>query len=112
MNNIRLLTLISALTYVSVGITSPLIGLTLQSLAADYQHISWILASVVVVSLVSSYIWGRVSDKLGRRKPLLIIGLVILALAYVFLSRAANESWAWAARIFEGVGSAAYGTLS
>ncbi len=112
MNNIRLLTLISALTYVAVGITSPLIGLYLQSLGADYQHISLILASVVVVSLVSSYIWGRISDKLGRRKPLLIIGLLILALAYVFLSRAANESWAWAARIFEGVGSAAYGTLS
>ncbi|MCX6046874.1 MAG: MFS transporter [Chloroflexi bacterium] len=112
MNNIRLLTLISALTYVAVGITSPLIGLYLQSLGADYQHISLILASVVVVSLISSYIWGRISDKLGRRKPLLIVGLIILALAYVFLSRAANESWAWAARIFEGVGTAAYGTLS
>lgn len=112
MNNIRLLTIISALTFVATGITSPLIGLYLQSLGADYQHISLILASVVVVSLISNYAWGRFSDKLGRRKPLLIGGLIILALAYVFLSRAANEYWAWAARIFEGMGSAAYGTLS
>src|SRR4051812_7468103 len=112
MNNIRLLTIISALTFVATGITSPLIGLYLQSLGADYQHISLILASVVIVSLIGSYLWGRVSDSLGRRKPLLIAGLIILALAYIFLSHAANAYWAWAARIFEGMGSAAYGTLS
>lgn len=112
MNNFRLLTLISAICFVATGITSPLIGLYLQSLGADYQHISLILASVVVVSFIGNYAWGRVSDRLGRRKPLLVAGLIILSLAYVFLSHAANTYWAWAARIFEGTGSAAYGTLS
>lgn len=112
MNNFRLLTIISALCFVSTGITSPLIGLYLQSLGADYQHISLILASVVVVSFIGNYAWGRLSDKIGRRKPLLIVGLIVLAFAYIFLSHAANAYWAWAARIFEGTGSAAYGTLS
>jgi PPP family 3-phenylpropionic acid transporter len=112
MNNIRLLTLISALCFVAVGITSPLIGLYLQALGADYQEISWILSTVIIISFFSNYFWGWLSDRLGRRKPLLIGGLLILAAAFFLLSNAADERWAWAARILEGVGSAAYATLS
>ncbi|MFN8445251.1 MAG: MFS transporter [Caldilineaceae bacterium] len=112
MFNIRLLTLISALTYVAVGITAPLVSLYLQSLGADLQQISLILTSVVATSLIASTLWGRLSDRLKRRKPLLITGLFILALAFFFLSRAANPSYAWASRIFEGTGSAAVSTLS
>lgn len=112
MSNIRLLTLISALTFVAVGITAPLVSLYLQSLGADLQQISFILTSVVATSLIASYGWGRLSDRLRRRKPLLIAGLFILSLAFFFLSRAANPSYAWASRIFEGTGSAAVSTLS
>lgn len=112
MSNIRLLTLISALQFVSVGITAPLISLYLQSLGADYQQISFILTSVVLTSLIASTLWGRLSDRIKRRKPLLIAGLFILSLAFLFLSRAANPSFAWASRIFEGVGSSAVATLS
>lgn len=112
MFNIRLLTLISALTYVAVGITAPLVSLYLQSLGADLQQISLILTSVVATSLIAATLWGRLSDRLKRRKPILITGLFILALAFFFLSRAANPSYAWASRIFEGTGSAAVSTLS
>ena len=112
MSNIRLLTLISALTYVAVGITAPLISLYLQALGADYQQISFILTSVVLTSLFASYIWGRLSDHFKRRKPFLITGLFILSLAFFFLSRAANPSFAWASRIFEGLGSSAIATLT
>lgn len=112
MSNIRLLTLISALQFVSVGITSPLISLYLQSLGADFQQISFILTSVVATSLVASYLWGWLSDRWKRRKPLFIAGLFILSLAFLLLSRAANPSYAWASRVFEGTGSAAVSTLS
>jgi MFS family permease len=112
MSNFRLLTFISALTFVAIGITAPLLSLYLQSLGADYQQISWVLTSVVAVSLVASYLWGRLSDRLHRRKPILIGGLFILALAFLLLSRAANPAYAWASRLFEGIGTAAYSTLS
>ena len=112
MPNLRLLTVISSLTFVAVGITAPLIGLYLQSLGADYQQISWILTSVVATSLIASYAWGRYSDRLGRRKPLMVGGLMILAVAFLLLSRANNEYLAWASRVFEGIGSAAYATVS
>ena len=112
MNSIRLLTLISALFYVGIGISSPLITLYLQSLGEDFAHISLILASVTITMFFANYGWGWLSDRLGRRKPLLVAGLFILATAFFLLSRVPNGTYAWAARIFEGIGTAAYSTVS
>ncbi len=112
MNSIRLLTLISAIFYVAIGISSPLITLYLQSLGASYAQISLILGSVVITTFFANYLWGWLSDRIGRRKPLLITGLLILATSFFLLSWAPSGNFAWAARIFEGTGTAAYGTLS
>jgi MFS family permease len=112
MNNYRILTGISALFYVAVGISSPLISLYLQSLGASYAQISLILTSVVVTMLLMSTVWGRLSDRLGRRKPLLIGGLFGLSVAYLLLSQAGSGATAWAARILEGASGAAFATLS
>lgn len=112
MNSIRLLTLISAIFFVAIGISSPLITLYLQSLGATFAQISMILASVVITTFFANYLWGWLSDRLGRRKPLLITGLLILSIAFFLLSRAPSGNIAWATRIFEGMGTAAYGTLS
>jgi MFS family permease len=112
MKNIRLLTIISALCFVATGISSILTSLYLQSLGANFSQIAFIQSSVVITMLVASYLWGHLSDRLGRRKPMLIGGLTILAIAYFFLSQAPTSGWAWGARVFEGIGSAAYATLS
>jgi MFS family permease len=112
MTNLRLLTIISALTMAATGISSILTSLYLQSLGATFSQIAFIQASVVITTLVASYLWGRFSDQLGRRKPILVIGLAIIGIAYFFLSQAPTSGWAWAARVFEGTGSAAYATLS
>ncbi|MEZ4864769.1 MAG: MFS transporter [Caldilineaceae bacterium] len=112
MNSIRLLTLISAIFYIAIGISSPLITLYLESLGASYAQISLILASVTITMFFANYGWGWLSDRLGRRKPILITGLLILSTAFFLLSRVPNGNYAWAARIFEGTGTAAYGTLS
>lgn len=112
MNNYRILTVISALFYVAVGISAPLISLYLESLGASYAQISLILTSVVVTMLLMSTVWGWLSDRLGRRKPLLIGGLIGLAVAYLLLSQAGSGAAAWAARILEGASGAAFATLS
>jgi MFS family permease len=112
MNNVRLLTIISAFCFVATGISSILTSLYLQSLGASFSNIAFVQASVVITMLVASYAWGRFSDRLGRRKPILVVGLAVLAIAYFFLSQAPTSGWAWAARVLEGVGSAAYATLS
>ncbi|MEZ4733328.1 MAG: MFS transporter [Caldilineaceae bacterium] len=112
MNSIRLLTLISALFFVAIGISSPLITIYLQELGADFAQISLILASVTITMFFANYGWGWLSDRIGRRKPLLVTGLLILSTAFFLLSRVPNGNYAWAARVFEGVGGAAYSTVS
>jgi MFS family permease len=62
--------------------------------------------------LLMSYAWGWWSDRLGRRKLLLLGGLLGLAGAYVVLSQAGSTGWAWGARVLEGAAMAAYATVS
>ena len=66
----------------------------------------------MVAALASNYTSGYLSDRLQRRKPLLIGGLWLMACAYMVLSRVPSSSAAWMVRIVEGIGSGAYGTLS
>lgn len=112
MFSIRLLTAVIALVYLAIGFSSPLMTLYLQELGADFFHISLILTSYSATTLLSNYAWGQVSDRLGRRKPILLIGLAGLAGSYLLLSRVPSANWAWAVRIGEGVVVAAYMTPS
>lgn len=112
MNNIALLTIIIALVYAAIGISSPLLTLYLQSLGADYSRIAIILATTAAVALVSSYLWGRASDALGRRKPLIVGGLAGVAVAYFLLGQVTGFDGAWAVRLGEAAAMAAYSTAS
>lgn len=112
MRNFRLLTLVSALVFVGSGITSPVMTIYLESLGASLAEISLILTSFMLTALVANYVVGRVSDRLGARKALLVAGLLLLAIAYFWLARVASAGMAWPVRIVEGIGSGAYGTLS
>ena len=112
MNNIALLTIIIALVYAAIGLSTPLVTLYLQSLGADYSRIAIILATTAAVALVSSYFWGRASDALGRRKPLIVGGLAGVAVAYFLLSQVTGFDGAWAVRLGEAAAMAAYSTTS
>jgi MFS family permease len=112
LNSIVLLTVIIALVYAAVGIAMPLLTLYLQSLGADYARIALILATTAAVSLVSSALWGRLSDALGRRKPLVAGGLAGGAIAYFLLSQALSFEMAWGVRLFEAALLSAYATTS
>ncbi len=52
--------------------------------------------------LISSPLWGRLSDRVGR-KPVLIIGLLGGVLSYLWLARAASVEELGAARLFGGL---------
>ena len=112
MNAIRLLTLIGALVFAAIGMSAPLITLFLEELGSNYRGISLILASAGLVALLANYAWGRVSDRIGRRKPLIVAGLLGAACAYIVLSLVSAPAAAWAARLGEAAAMAAYGTAS
>jgi MFS family permease len=112
LDSILLLTIIIALVFAATGMSSPLITLYLEGLGADYQHISLIMATAAAMALVSNYAWGRVSDWLGRRRPLIAGGLAGGAVAYALLSSVTSPNLAWAVRMWEAASLAAYTTTS
>jgi MFS family permease len=112
MGNFRLLTLVNALFYVAIGLSAPLMTLFLEALGANYAQISLILTSATGTMLLMSYVWGWWSDRLSRRRILLVGGLLGLAGAYMLLSQAGSSGWAWGARVVEGAAMAAYATVS
>ena len=112
MRDFRLLTLVSAFVFVAMGFTSPVMTIYLESLGASFAQISLILTSFTLAALLANYASGRLSDRLTRRKPLLIGGLLLLGFAYFWLSRVPTANLAWPVRIVEGIGSGTYATLS
>lgn len=112
MSNLLLLTGIIGLVYLSIGFSSPLITLYLKDLGASFWQISLILTSYSATALLSNYAWGRVTDRIGRRKPILLAGLLGLAGVYWQMGRVPDANTAWAIRVVEGIASAAYLTPS
>jgi DHA1 family tetracycline resistance protein-like MFS transporter len=112
LDDIALLTVVIALVFAAIGVSTPLMTLYLQSLGADYSHIALIMASTAAMGLAGSYAWGRASDALRRRKPLIAAGLAGLAVAYLLLSLVVSPGWAWIVRLFEAASMAAYSTAS
>ncbi len=112
MRNFRLLTVIFGIMYVTIGIGSPLMSLYLQELGASFDHIALIMTTVAATALVTNYFWGRLSDRLARRKPFLVGGLFAMIFTYTALSRVPSANWAWPVLVLNGVALAAYTTPS
>ena len=69
-----------------------------------------LVASFSVAQLASSPLWGRVSDRYGRR-PTLLIGLSAAAIAYVIFGFA-NSIWLlFASRLVQGAGGGTTGVV-
>lgn len=100
------------LVYLATGLWSPLLAVYTRSLGAETSQIGLVLATFQVTNLASQYWWGRFSDRLGRRKPLLLIGTAGMGLAYLGIASASWYGWLFAARALEGVALSAYSTGS
>ncbi|MEO7909952.1 MAG: MFS transporter [Roseiflexaceae bacterium] len=100
------------LVYLATGLWSPLVAVYTRSLGAETGQIGLVLATFQITNLASQYGWGRFSDRLGRRKPLLLLGTAGMALAYLGIANADQYGWLFAARALEGVALSAYSTGS
>ena len=100
------------LVYLATGLWSPLLAVYTRSLGAETAQIGLVLATFQITNLASQYWWGRFSDRIGRRKPLLLLGTAGMALAYIGVASAGQYGWLFAARALEGVALSAYSTGS
>lgn len=89
------------------GIVLPLLPFYAEELGASPRWVTLIIAAFSVTQLLSGPIWGRFSDRVGRRR-LLLIGLFASALSYLLFALADNL---WLLLISRATAGAAGGTL-
>ena len=89
-------------------IVLPLLPFYALKLHATPETIGAMIASFSVAQLVSAPLWGRVSDRYGRR-PALLIGLSASAIAYVVFGFAQSTWLLFASRIVQGAGGGTTG---
>ena len=88
---------------VGFGIVLPLLPLYARDFGADYFQTGLLVAVYSLVQLVMAPLWGRLSDRVGRR-PVLILGLLGSALAYMIFARADSLAMLFLSRIVGGIG--------
>ena len=93
---------------VGVLMVIPLLPFYAKDLGANGLVVGLLISSFSVAQLLSAPIWGRFSDRYGRR-PALIVGLFSSAIAYVIFAYAHSLTLLFLSRLVQGAGG---GTVS
>ena len=93
--------LIVLIDLIGFGLVIPLLPFYAVRFGATAPEVTWLLATYSLMQLVAAPLWGRLSDRLGRR-PVLMASMAASAVAYLWLG-AANALWMlFAARALAG----------
>ena len=96
-----ILFLIVLIDLVGFGLVIPLLPFYAVRFGASAPEVTWLLATYSLFQFVAAPIWGRLSDRIGRR-PVLMASMLASALAYLWLG-AADAAWMlFAARALAG----------
>jgi multidrug resistance protein len=110
MGKLLVLMITAFVDMVGFAMVLPLIPFYAASMGATGFIVGLLISSFSVAQLVSAPSWGRVSDHFGRR-PAVIIGLLISALAYVVFGLAETLWILLLSRVVQGVGGGTVGVL-
>lgn len=94
------------LVMVGFGIIIPVLPFYAEELGASPFELGLLMATYSVMQFIFAPMWGRISDRIGR-KPVLMIGIAGLALSFFLLALATQLWMLFAARIIGGLLSAA-----
>ena len=89
---------------VGFGLVIPLLPYYAVRYGASPQQVTILLAVYSLVQLVAAPLWGRLSDRIGRR-PVLMASLIASAAAYLWLGFAHALWMLFAARALAGAGA-------
>ena len=88
----------------------PLLPFYAQDLGASPVTIGWLISSFSIAQLTTAPLWGRLSDRWGRR-PVLLIGLIAAGIAYIVFGLA-NSVWLlMLSRLVQGAGGGTTGVI-
>lgn len=94
------------LVMVGFGIIIPVLPFYAENIGASPAELGWLMAAYSVMQLLFAPVWGRVSDRMGR-KPVMMIGIIGLALSFFLMGISSSLWMLFAARIIGGFLSAA-----
>ena len=89
-------------------LVAPLMPFYAKRMDAPDWLVGPLIAAFAVAQLISSPVWGKFSDRYGRR-PAMIIGLAASALAYVVFGFASSLWMLFASRLVQGLGGGTTG---
>lgn len=92
--------------FLSFGIVFPLLPYYVESFGVSAVTIGLIAGSFSFMQFIFSPIWGRISDRVGR-KPIILISLLGTSISLTGFALASNIVWLFIARLLAGFFTAA-----
>jgi multidrug resistance protein len=108
----RLLVLMGIVFVDMIGVLMilPLLPYYATDFNASGTEVGLLTSIFAAAQVLSAPIWGRLSDRLGRR-PIILFGLIGAAVGYLFFGFADALWMLFATRLFQGVGAGTIGVI-
>lgn len=91
---------------IGFGIVIPILPYYARDFGASATQLGWLMAVYSLMQFAVAPLWGKLSDRIGRR-PVLMLSLVGTLLAQIFLGLASQFEnalfWLFAGRVFAGI---------
>jgi multidrug resistance protein len=108
MKRLAVLMVVCFVDMLGLMLVAPLMPFYATRMHAAEWMVGPLISSFAVAQLVSSPIWGKFSDRYGRR-PAMIIGLSASAVAYAIFGYASSLWMLFASRLVQGLGGGTTG---
>ncbi|MCH8144923.1 MAG: MFS transporter [Gemmatimonadetes bacterium] len=110
MKRISVLMATAFVDMIGFAILFPLLPYYALRFNAEPWEIGWLIAAFSIVQLVVAPMWGRFSDRYGRR-PAILLGLCTSAVAFVIFGFANSLTLLLVTRLVQGIGGGTTGVL-
>ncbi len=87
---------------IGFGIVIPVLPFYAEAYGASATVLGMLLTSYAIMQFAFAPLWGRLSDRIGRR-PVLLVTIAGTALSLLLLGLAQSLAWLFAARILGGI---------
>lgn len=93
------------------GILIPLLPYVALDFDATGAQVGFLMASYSIMQFLFAPIWGRLSDRVGRR-PIILISLVGAMIGYLIFAYAESLTWLFVSRVLSGMAAANISTAN
>jgi len=103
--SLAILFLIVFIDLLGFGMVIPVLPLYAKTLGAQEAWVGLLSSGYSAMQFLFAPIWGRLSDRIGRR-PVLLVSIAMTAVAFAMYGLASSFAWLLVARLFAGIATA------